>query len=123
MKLTLTIDGKKKEYHTRGIPMRASIAAFRAQEDLTRRMQDGAESLYDEEHIESLLQLVVDLFDRQFSEQDLLDGCNDSFFVVIPAMLDSIVQGVNAAIQEFPRTDPNAKAPPVKRATKLHRGS
>lgn len=111
MKLTLTLEGKKKEYYSRGQNAGASLRAFRLQEDMERRMAADPVVVYDEEHIEELTGFVVELFGGQFTEQEFLEGCTESFFVIIPALLQSAVQGTNAAIQEFP--GPNGEAPPA----------
>lgn len=105
MKLTLNINGELKDFYSRGITAGASLAAY----DLMERIDlSSSNELYGKEHRESLLRFVVDLFNGQFTEQDFLEGCEDSFFSVVPGMLQSVVAGVSAKIKEFPK---KAKAP------------
>lgn len=100
MKLTLRIDGKNKTFFSKGITMLASLKAFELSGDIDRRTADN--TLYTKEHVDALTEWVLDLFDHKFSLEELLGGCEESFFVVIPQMLSAVVAGTNAAIDEFP---------------------
>lgn len=100
MNLTLTINGEKKNFYSRGLTAGASFLAY----DMLEEMGDRAKSntLYDKEHREELLRFVVDFFGKQFTEQEFLEGCEDSFFNIVPTMLRSVVAGVSAKVQSFP---------------------
>lgn len=100
MKLTLVLDGKSTDFYSRGITAGASLTAF----DLLEGIDDKAKAggLYTKEHREELLRFVVELFSGQFTEQQFLEGCADSFFNVVPGMLRAVVAGVQAKAAAFP---------------------
>ena len=104
MKLKLTIDGQEKEFMSHGISAAASLDAF----DLMAEIDNANEKeLYGTAHREKMLDFVVHFFNDQFTATEFLNGCMDSFFSVVPAMMRTVIEGVNAKLQEFP----NLRAP------------
>lgn len=101
MKITLNIDGNKKEFYSKGLTARASLKAFEYLEDIDKRVLSDKD-LYNEQHIELLLDFIVSLYGGQFSQAEFLDGYEGSFFTDVPEMLRSVVSGFNAKVSEFP---------------------
>lgn len=110
MKINLMIDGKKKEFYSRGLNARASLKAFEYLEEIENNVINGEGKLYSEEQVERLLDFVVSLFNNQFTEDEFLDGYEGSFYSDVPEMLRSVIAGFMAKTEEFP----NALAPKDK---------
>ncbi len=97
IQLTLRLNGKDKHFTADGLTMRASVTAYK----LLAKM-DETPGEYPPEMIDELTGFVVQVFGEKFTVDDLLDGCKDSFFRVVPGMLRAVVLGVNEAIRSFP---------------------
>ena len=119
MKLTLVNQESREEtvYDSKGIPMAASLRAFELQEEIEKLGVEDPAALYEAEHREKLLDFVVLLFRYQFTAAQMLEECEDSFYALIPRLLSSVVQGVNAKIKEFPAEEsaPNPVAPTARK--------
>lgn len=100
IKLTLTIDGKRREFVTREIPTRACLEALK----LTKAYEaDSGE--YADELIEAQLDFVVRLFGGQFSRDEFLDAStDDNYFALMPLLIREAMTHVNSKLAEFPRT-------------------
>lgn len=112
MKITLRIDGELKVFDSRGISMKACHEAFDIQMEGAEMIAKGATNIYTPERIERMVLFVVALFRNQFTEQEFVDGYEDSFYALMPVLTDSVIEGITAKIQEFP---PNAEAPKTEK--------
>jgi hypothetical protein len=106
MKLTIVLDGEKRDFYAHGLTAGASWTAFDLLDEIAARTESG--SLYDKEHRETLLRFIVELFGHQFTEQEFLEGYRDSFYNAAPDMLRSVIAGITAKVQSFPNVPAGA---------------
>lgn len=97
IQLTLKINGEDKVFTAEAITARVSVEAFKLGSKSAVVLGNYTEAVRKE-----LLTFVRKVFDDQFTEDEFMDGCMDSFFKVMPGILNAIVAGVGDALHEFP---------------------
>lgn len=106
MKIKLQIDEKACEFFAR-VTARKGREAYLIKQKLLKSLaenkNDDGESRYTEEIMDDLTGFVVEVFDRQFTAQEFLDGYEGWFFDVVK-FVDLIMNNVAEALAEgFPK--------------------
>ena len=97
IRITLTINGKEKEFTARGVSLRASYMAYEIY-----REYELAGGNYPQELLEKCEDFIITVFGGAFSRDELLDGYRGSAFRLYPGMLNAVVSYSSEAIVNFP---------------------
>lgn len=110
MKITLRIDGQERVFLSCCTARKTRDAYFNREKVREKVKTGGAAAQFDEDTTDEMLRWVVDVFDRQFTADQFLDGYAGWFFDII-AMMDEMLEGVmDELTSDFPRPSKTAKA-------------
>lgn len=100
MQIKLYIDGQKKTFAVPFVKARMLRRAIELGEQLGDTKSKQNVSLAD---IDSMVEFVVDLFNGQFSVDDLWDGLSNEEFI------PELTRCLNEAVGKQPKSDPNVR--------------